>query len=142
MCHGVERVEENESPSQTLLDMINTKNKTLVECVTKNSTRLICLTNQSEILHRAASKVFSGCFSSTPVPLLLIETQLPLLKITLRHQALLCFGRALCLLQKSFNLSQARSQKFAMGGGAVLGVWGRSPQRSKILHFFAKITSF
>ena len=22
------------------------------------------------------------------------------------------------------------------------GVWGRSPQRSKILHFFAKITSF
>ena len=26
--------------------------------------------------------------------------------------------------------------------GAVRGVWGRSPQRSKILHFFAKITSF
>ena len=22
------------------------------------------------------------------------------------------------------------------------GVWGRSPQRSKVLHFFAKITSF
>ena len=75
--------------------------------------------------------------------------------------------------------SQARSQKFAMGGlfggsgggapsrrrpmgvwglrpqlpeagglGAKppaaggTGVWGRSPQRSKILHFFAKITSF
>ena len=56
---------------------------------------------------------------------------------------------------------QARSQKFAMGGyfggqGAKRargwesggkapsrrrhGVWGRSPQRSKILHFFAKIT--
>ena len=60
--------------------------------------------------------------------------------------------------------NQARSQKFAMGGavwgvwglspleagglGALppaaggTGVWGRSPQRSKILHFFAKITSF
>ena len=38
---------------------------------------------------------------------------------------------------------QARSQKFAMGGGvAVLGVWGRSPQLSKILHCFAKITLF
>ena len=24
-------------------------------------------------------------------------------------------------------------------GAAVLGVWGRSPHRSKILHFFAKI---
>ena len=63
---------------------------------------------------------------------------------------------------------QARSQKFAMGGGAVLGVWGRSPQppeangslgaeppaaggtgvegrspqRSKILRFFAKKLNF
>ena len=61
---------------------------------------------------------------------------------------------------------QARSQKFAMGGGCFgglgaeppaaggwgfggiapaaggTGVWGRSPQRSKILHFFAKINSF
>ena len=26
--------------------------------------------------------------------------------------------------------------------GAVLGVWGRSPQRSKILRFLAKITKF
>ena len=40
---------------------------------------------------------------------------------------------------KIFVVGQARSQKFAMGG-ATLGVWGRSPQRSKILHFFAKIT--
>ena len=80
---------------------------------------------------------------------------------------------------KTTHNYQARSQKFAMGGGlggsgggapsrrrpmGVLGrspqppeagVWrqspqppeargseGRSPQRSKILHFFAKITSF
>ena len=69
------------------------------------------------------------------------------------------------------NHRQTRSQKFAMGGlfgglgaepqtagdqwgygagslGAKppaaggMGVWGPSPQRSKILHFFAKITSF
>ena len=46
--------------------------------------------------------------------------------------------------KKSYDFSsgtlagtQARSQKFTMGG-AVLGVWGRSLQRSKILHFFAK----
>ena len=55
---------------------------------------------------------------------------------------------------------QARSQKFAMGGlfwesgggaPAAGGQWGRSPKqpeaqgsvlKSKILHFFAKITSF
>ena len=36
---------------------------------------------------------------------------------------------------------QARSQKFAMGGGC-LGGWGLRPPRLKILHFFAKITSF
>ena len=35
--------------------------------------------------------------------------------------------------------TQARSQTFAMGG-AVLGVWRRSLQRSKILHFLSKIT--
>ena len=39
---------------------------------------------------------------------------------------------------KQFGRTQARSQKFAMG--AVWGVWARSPQRLKILHFFAKIT--
>ena len=48
--------------------------------------------------------------------------------------------------------TQARSQKFAIGGcvgggmehpaAGGTGVWGRSPQRSKNLHFFAKITSF
>ena len=40
---------------------------------------------------------------------------------------------ATSLIQSSCN--QARSQKFAMGG-AILVVWGRSSQRSKILHFF------
>ena len=52
-------VVEDEPLSQTQVDTTNTKNKTLVECVHKNSGRLICLTNQLEILHRAASKVFS-----------------------------------------------------------------------------------
>ena len=33
--------------------------------------------------------------------------------------------------------TQARSQKFAKWG-LFWGVWGRSLQRSKILHFFAK----
>ena len=39
-------------------------------------------------------------------------------------------------IKHNLCVMQARSQKFAMG--AVLGVWGRSPQRSKILHFFCK----
>ena len=72
-------------------------------------------------------------------------------------------------VRKSVNILsiiyQARSQEFAMGGGAVVGAWKRSPepleaggvgakppaaggtrvwwrgpQRSKILHFFANIT--
>ena len=56
-------------------------------------------------------------------------------------------GRAAGLVPETTPLVQARSQKFAMGGclgglGAEppaaesTGVWGRSPQRSKILHFF------
>ena len=58
----------------------------------------------------AASKVLSGCLSSTPIPLLLIETQLPQLKITLKHQPLSCFRRTLHLLQKSLNLSAIGSK--------------------------------
>ena len=45
-----------------------------------------------------------------PYPLLFIQTQLPQLKITLKHQALLCFGRALCLLPQSLNLSALGSK--------------------------------
>ena len=77
-------VVEEEPSSQTRVNMTNTKNKALVECANKNSTRLICLTNQLEILHRAASKVFNWWLFSTPIPLLLIDTQLPLEKITLK----------------------------------------------------------
>ena len=52
-----ENVEQDETLSQTRLDVTNTKIKTIVECVTKNRRRLICLTNQLKILLRAASKV-------------------------------------------------------------------------------------
>ena len=86
-----EIVKEDQPLSHTRVDMTPTKNKTLTECVTKNSRRLICLTNHLRILHRAVSKVFSGCLSSTPIPLLFIETQLPLFKVTSKHQAFLSF---------------------------------------------------
>ena len=93
---------EDEPLSQTRVDMTN---KHMLSVSSKAGRRLICLTNQLEILHKAASKVINGCLSSTPIPLLLIETQLFLLKITLKHQAPSCFGRALRLLPESLNLS-------------------------------------
>ena len=66
----------------------------------------ICLTKQLTIFHRASSKVFIGCLSSIPIPLLLIETQLPLLKTNLKpKKALSCFRQILRLLQESFKLS-------------------------------------
>ena len=61
-----ENVVEEAPLSQTREDMNKPENKTLFECVNKNSGRLICLTNQLEILNRAACKVFSWCLSSTP----------------------------------------------------------------------------
>ena len=54
-------------------------------------------TNHLEVLHRAACGVITGCFSSTLSSLLLLETQLPPLKLTLEHQALSSFERALRL---------------------------------------------
>ena len=48
-------VEDDEPLSQTGVNMTNTKNKILVEYVTKNSKRLICLTNQLNIPHVTAS---------------------------------------------------------------------------------------
>ena len=49
-------------------------------------------TNHLEVLHRGACRVITGCLS-----LLLLETQLPPLKLTLEHQALSSFERALRL---------------------------------------------
>ena len=103
MAKVSENVEEDEPLPQTRVDATNTTNKTRVECATKNSRRLKCLIYQLEILHRAASEVVSSCLSSMPIPLLLIEIQLSLFKITLKHQALSCFERAL-RLPESFNL--------------------------------------
>ena len=54
-------------------------------------------TNHLEVLHRAACRVITGCLSSTPSSLLLLEAKLPPLKLTLEHQALSSFERALRL---------------------------------------------
>ena len=50
-------------------------------------------TNHLEVLHRAACRVITGCLPSTPSSLLLLEAQLPPLKLTLEHQALYSFER-------------------------------------------------
>ena len=54
-------------------------------------------TNHLEVLHRAACRVITGCLSSTPSSLLLLEAQLRPLKLTLEHQTLYFFERALRL---------------------------------------------
>ena len=54
-------------------------------------------TNHLEVLHRAACRVITGCPISTPSSLLLLEAQLPPLKLTLEHQTLYSFERALRL---------------------------------------------
>ena len=51
-------------------------------------------TNHLEVLHRATCRVITGCLSSTPSSLLLLEAQLPPLKLTLEHQTLYSFERA------------------------------------------------
>ena len=50
-------------------------------------------TNHLEVLHRAACRVITGCLFSTPSSLLLLEAQLPSLKLTLEHQTLYSFAR-------------------------------------------------
>ena len=50
-----------------------------------------------ERLHRAASRAITGCLSSSPIPLLLTEASLPLLRVTLTHFTLLSYERALRL---------------------------------------------
>ena len=64
-----------------------------------------------ERLHRAASRAIIGCLSSSPIPLLLSESLLPSLRVTLTHFTLLSYERAL-LLPTSFPIS----------GLAILGV--------------------
>ena len=54
-------------------------------------------TNHLEVLHRAACRFITGFLSSSPSSLLLLEAQLPTLKLTLKHQALSSFESALRL---------------------------------------------
>ena len=58
-------------------------------------------TNYLKVLHRAACRVITGFLSFTPSSLLLLEAQLPSLKLTLEHQALFSFERAPRLFQTS-----------------------------------------
>ena len=50
-----------------------------------------------ERMHRSSCRVITGCLSSTPIPLLHIEALLPPLRVTLTHQSLSSFERALRL---------------------------------------------
>ena len=61
-------------------------------------------TNHVEVLHKAACRVITGCLSSTPSSLLHLEAQLPPLKLTLEHQTLYSFERALRLPQDFSSL--------------------------------------
>ena len=57
-----------------------------------------------ERFHRAASHVITGCLSSFPIPLLLSEASLPLLRVTLAHFTLSSYERAF-RLPTSFPIS-------------------------------------
>ena len=57
-----------------------------------------------ERLHRAASRAITGCFSSSPIPLLLSEASLPPLRVTMTHFTFLSYERAL-RLPTSFPIS-------------------------------------
>ena len=57
-----------------------------------------------ERLHRAASRAITGCFSSSPIPLLLTKASLPPLRVTLTHFTLFSYERAL-RLPTSFPIS-------------------------------------
>ena len=48
-----------------------------------------------ERMHRSSCRVITGCLLSTPIPLLHIEALLPPLRVTLTHQSLSFFERAL-----------------------------------------------
>ena len=66
----------------------------------------LSVTNFTELerLHRAASRAITSCLSSPPIQLLLSETSLPSLRVTLTHFTLLSCERAL-RLPTSFPIS-------------------------------------
>ena len=55
-----------------------------------------------ERLHRVASRVITGCLSSSPIPLLLSEASLPPLRVNLTHFTLLSYERRALRLPASF----------------------------------------
>ena len=59
----------------------------------------LSVTNVSKLerLYQAASRIITGCLSSSPIPLLLSEVSLPPLRVTLTHFALSSYELALCL---------------------------------------------
>ena len=61
-------------------------------------------TAKLEHFHRAASRTITGCLSLSPIPLLLTETSLPPLRVTLTHFTLFSYERAL-RLPTSFPIS-------------------------------------
>ena len=65
-----------------------------------------------ERLHQAASRAITGCLSSSPIPLVLIEASLPPLGVTLTHFTLLSYEQALRLptLFSYFRFGQTRSE--------------------------------
>ena len=66
----------------------------------------LCVTNTTKLerLHQAASRAIIGCLSSSPIPLLLSEASLSILRVTLTHFTLLSYERAL-RLPTSFPIS-------------------------------------
>ena len=57
----------------------------------------LLLTSPPWRMHRSSCRVITGCLSSTPIPLLHIEALLHPLRVTLTHQSLSFFERALRL---------------------------------------------
>ena len=65
---------------------------------------------QLERLHNSACRVISGCLSSSPIPLLLLEASQPPIKTTLVYQSLYFYERAL-RLPPSFTVSGLAKQR-------------------------------
>ena len=59
----------------------------------------VSVTNLTKLerLHRAASRAITGCLSTSPIPLLLLEASLPPLRVTLTHFTLSSYDQPLRL---------------------------------------------
>ena len=71
--------------------------RSLLTCASPGCFPFLSATNFTKLerLHRAASRAITGCLSSSPIPLLLSEASLPLLRVTLTHFTLSSYERAL-----------------------------------------------